>query len=105
MVLTLSYLEKVVSDNRSDNVKSGFQLFTATDFDNVSVHLKVHRPGAVLVYLSNHLNELLCAGVVSHGAQHHTQLLESDALVTVHIEQVKYRPGQVTCDPVYMSSQ
>ena len=56
-------------------------------------HLEVHSPRVVLVHLPDHLYELLLAGVVPHGAQHHAQLLEGDALVTVHVEQVEYRPG------------
>ena len=55
--------------------------------------LEVHGPRVVLVHLPDHLDELLLTWVVAHGAQHHAQLLEGDALVTVHVEQVEYRPG------------
>ena len=55
-------------------------------------HLKVHGARVVLVHLSDHLDELLLGWILAHRPQHHPQLLEGNALVSVHIKQVKNCP-------------
>ena len=60
-------------------------------------HLKVDCPGVVLVHLTDHLHELLLGGVLAHGPQHHPQLLECDALISIHIKQVENGPRGEIC--------